>query len=190
MKKLGWHLVLLFFAAQATTLFAQPSERPTPWFTLSIEEAQLSRQAGYTANDHELLVQYTNISNVVQQDNCVNRAWVYGMVVLRDGAPFEKRKPKTKNDDSDQDADSGRVKVHSSYVDKGCGRINGGIDPGQTVKFTLWPSAEYDMSEPGTYTITVKRETYPFDLTKSVTVWSNTITIVVPPADNPPPAGK
>jgi len=34
--------------------------------------------------------------------------------------------------------------------------------------------------KPGTYTITVNRETFPWETEKSVTVWSNTITIVVP----------
>jgi len=48
----------------------------------------------------------------------------------------------------------------------------------------LWVSSEYDMTVPGTYEITVTRETDRWNPNKSVTIRSNTITIVVPP----PPA--
>jgi len=43
------------------------------------------------------------------------------------------------------------------------------------------------MTVPGTYEITVTRETDPWNLAKSVTVKSNTLTIVVPEpgADTP-----
>ena len=46
--------------------------------------------------------------------------------------------------------------------------------------FPLEISGYFDMTKPGTYTITVSKETYPNDPSKSATVWSNTITIVVP----------
>jgi hypothetical protein len=36
------------------------------------------------------------------------------------------------------------------------------------------------MTKPGTYTISVSKETFPWNPEKSVTVKSNTITIVVP----------
>ena len=43
------------------------------------------------------------------------------------------------------------------------------------------------MTVPGTYEITVTRETFPWNPEKSVTVKSNTITIVVPePEANAP----
>ena len=61
-----------------------------------------------------------------------------------------------------------------------CNGITRGIDPGKVVKFTLWVSSEYDMTVPGTYEITVTRETDRWNPEKSVTVKSNTITIVVP----------
>jgi hypothetical protein len=47
------------------------------------------------------------------------------------------------------------------------------------VKFTLWVSTEYDLTVPGTYEITVTRETDRWHPEKSVTVKSNTLTIVV-----------
>jgi hypothetical protein len=48
------------------------------------------------------------------------------------------------------------------------------------VKFSLWVSSEYDLTAPGTYEITVTRETDRWHPERSVTVKSNTITIVVP----------
>ncbi len=182
MKKLGLCLFMLFLAMQTTVLFAQSAERPTPWFTLSIEaqgqEAWMPRGARW------LQVKYTNVSDLIQKDNCANIAWVYNMVVLRDGAPVEKKKRKTVEDDADETPNSRRIQVHHTERDA-CGGATGGIPSGATVRFPLEVSFYYDMT-PGTYTITVNRETYPFEPAKSVTVWSNTVAIIVPPAENKP----
>jgi hypothetical protein len=187
MKKHGIGLIFLLLTMQAAVFFGQTPERPAPWFKLSIEEVQLPR--GYPPSVHELLLTYTNSPNATQKDPCVNTPWVYQMVVLRDGVPVEKRKKKTESTSEDTGETSGRVRIHSEYTEANeCRGATHGIPPGATIKFPLWPSAYYDMSIPGTYTITVKRETFPFDPAKSVTVWSNTITVVVPPAGNPPPA--
>jgi hypothetical protein len=60
------------------------------------------------------------------------------------------------------------------------------IKPGGSFQRPLELSERYDMSRPGNYEITVTRETDPEHPEKSVTVRSNTITIVVKPEDLAP----
>jgi hypothetical protein len=185
-NKLGTGVLALLYLASSAVLIAQTSEKLAPTFALAIEEGQLSAQAGYQPTDHELLVKYTNISDVVQKDDCVVTPAAYKMVVLRDGLPAEKRKTRSKNTDESQDSgktNGYRIKTDYTEADM-CNGITRGIDPGKVVKFTLWVSSEYDMTVPGTYEITVTRETDRWNPNKSVTIRSNTITIVVPP----PPA--
>jgi GH15 family glucan-1,4-alpha-glucosidase len=104
------------------------------------------------------------------------------MVVLRTGLPAEKRKTHTENADKSQDpgkTNTYRIKVHHTEADS-CNGITRGINPGESVKFRLWASSQYDMTVPGTYEITVTRETDRWNPEKSVTVKSNTLTFVVP----------
>jgi hypothetical protein len=60
------------------------------------------------------------------------------------------------------------------------------IKPGGSFQRLLELSQRYDMSRPGNYEITVTRETDPEHPEKSVTVKSNTITIVAKPEDLAP----
>lgn len=133
----------------------------------------------YSADDHELLVTYANSPNATQKDVCVNTSWVYQMVVLRDGVPVQKKTPSKKEDTGET---PGRYKIPMPRFTEAnaCQGATQGIPPGASIKIPLWVSSFYDMTEPGTYTITVKRETFPYEPAKSVTVWSNTIEIVVP----------
>jgi hypothetical protein len=170
--------------SSTATLFAQTPEKLTPTFALAIDVKPL--EAENTPGTLILLVKYTNISDVVQKDDCVVTPAAYKMVVLRDGLPAEKRKTRSKNTDESQDSgktNGYRIKTDYTEADM-CNGITRGIDPGKVVKFTLWVSSEYDMTVPGTYEITVTRETDRWNPNKSVTIRSNTITIVVPP----PPA--
>ena len=182
-NKLGINLLVLMLLLSTVTLFAQTPEKPAPTFALAIEEKPL--EAENTPGTYILLVKYTNISDAVQQDNCVVDTWVYKLVVLRDGLPAEKRKKRS--DDTEKSPDPRRIKVPLMTEANTCGRITRGINPKESVKFSLWVSTEYDMTVPGTYEITVTRETFPWNPEKSVTVKSNTITIVVPePEANAP----
>src|ERR1017187_7996277 len=179
MKKLWLYLIMPLLAVPVNPLVAQSAERPTPWFTISIEEGQLSRQAGYTVNDHQLLVKYTNVSDAAQKDYCAGTPWVYNEIVLLDGAPIVSKKEQRKTEVPIAVQDSRKIKANYTEANS-CRGSREPIPAGQSFRFPLWISSDYDMTRPGTYTITVKRETYPFDAAKSVTVWSNTITIVVP----------
>ena len=176
LKMLGMNLLTPVLLSSAMALLAQPPGKPVPTFALAIEEQKLN--PSYPATEHELLVKYTNVSDVVQQDNCVVSAWVYKMVVLHDGLPAEKRE--TRNKETEEPPDPNRIKVPLYTEANSCGRITRGINPGESVTFNLWPSSEYDMTAPGTYEITVTRETDQWNPEKSITVKSNTLTIVVP----------
>jgi hypothetical protein len=179
-NKPGVNLVVLVLLSSALALHAQAPEKSAPKFALSIGEEQLSH--GYSATDHELLVKYTNVSDVVQKDGCAVTPGEYKMVVLRDGSPAEKRKTRSENTDESQDrgkTNTYRIKVHHTEADS-CHGVDRGLNPGESVRFTLWVSSEYDMTVPGTYEITVTRETDRWNPEKSVTVKSNTLTIVVP----------
>ncbi len=140
MKKIAAYMLIPFFAMQTGFLIAQASERPTPWFTLSVEEAHLSPQARYSVNDHELLVNYTNVSDAVQKDNCANIPWIYKEVVLLDGVPGEKRKMKKENSDGNSESGQIKIRVFRTEADT-CGGATGGINPGQSIIVPLWISS-------------------------------------------------
>jgi hypothetical protein len=177
MKRIDLHLLALLFVVQSAFLFGQSSEKITPWFTLSIEEKQLP--TNYSSGEHQLVVKYTNVSQRVQQDNCAISPWVYKTLVLHNGIVATKRK--TQSNVTEASPDLGGKKVHpvKSVDIKVCGKMSRGFDPNESKEFPIWVSSEYDMTLPGTYDITVTRETEPDDPARSVTVKSNTITITV-----------
>ena len=177
LKMLGMNLLTPILLSSAVALLAQTPGKPAPTFALAIEEQKLN--PSYPATEHELLVKYTNVSDVVQKDGCAVTPWAYKMVVLRDGVPAEKRK--AGSTEAEEPPDPNRIKVRSTEADA-CHGIPRGINPGESGTFTLWATSEYDMTAPGTYEITVTREVYPdpWNPRNSFTVKSNTLTIVVP----------
>jgi hypothetical protein len=60
------------------------------------------------------------------------------------------------------------------------GAVGGGIKPGDSRMYWVSIRARYDVSGPGVYEVTVSRETDPDHPEKSVTVKSNTLTVIVP----------
>jgi hypothetical protein len=180
MKKFGSHLLVLLFAMPSVVIFAQTTERPKPGFTLSIEEGDLSHLGNYPTHDHVLLVTYTNISEVDDIHPRMDSEDMLNMIVLRNGAPAEETDGMRALRKEREDFASGRAVPNSLQKPRP-------LKPGECIKFPLEISGYFDMTKPGTYTITVNRETFPWETEKSVTVWSNTITIVVPKpkADKP-----
>jgi hypothetical protein len=94
---------------------------------------------------------------------------MYDLLVVYNGVPVE---------------ETDAQKKHKEFRKKG--RCSGSVvarmvKPGKTQEDYFY----YDTTKPGTYDFTVTRETYPWDQEKSVTVKSNTLTIVVlePEAD-------
>ena len=173
-NKPGMILVFLMLLSSAVAILAQTSETPAPTFALTIQEKPL--EAENTPGTRMLLVKYTNVSDVIQKDRCVVTPVANKMVVLRNGLPAEKRKTRSENADESQDqgkTNTYRIKVHHTEADS-CHGVDRGLNPGESVKFILWVSSEYDMTVPGTYEITVTRETDRWNPEKSVTIKSNT----------------
>jgi hypothetical protein len=162
---------------QTIILLAQSVERPKPWFTLSITEKDLTTDGSAFPEDHILLVTYTNISDTAE-DNSMLDPHTLNMIVLYDGSPADETKLMRQERKYREAVASGKA--------LGIGRVPGTLKPGESVAVPLCISDYFKMSKPGTYTITVNKETYPWDPAKSVMVWSNTLTIVLP-SDNHPP---
>jgi hypothetical protein len=176
----------IVFASLLTTSFQalQAQDRPAPTFALSIAEKPL--EAFNAPGTHLILVTYTNISNVPQMDYCVVTPVAYDILVRYNGLPLEKRKSKKTTEEQPSEND-GRPRIHVYVTEQdGCRGVGYSIDPGESVKFTLWATAMYDMSQPGTYQVTVTRDINRLIPNKApVIVSSNTITIIVPDANQP-----
>jgi hypothetical protein len=173
------NLIMLMLLSSVATLFAQTPEKLAPTFSLAIERKPL--EAENAPGTFILLVKYTNVSNVIQNDGCMTTPSAYHIMVLRDGIAAEKRKTKKTTEMKNEDNNTGyQIKVTHTEQDTCRGGVDKGLNPGQGVKFPLWVSSAYDMTVPGTYDIAVTRETDLLNPEKSVTVKSNTLTIVVP----------
>jgi len=176
MRKLRLNFLVLIFAIQTVNLCAQTVDRPKLWFSLSIEASDPTNPpTHYTADRRVVLVTYTNISD--KDTSYLEYGLDRGldMHVLLDGAPAEET----------DNMHALREQRHPTKVSKypnqgGSYRSPTTINAGKSFTVPL-PIADYfDMTKPGTYTITVSKETFPDDPARSVTVWSNTIEIVVP----------
>src|SRR5271166_3038876 len=176
MRKLGLKFLILTFAIPTITLCAQSVDRPKPWFSLSIEASDPSHPpTHYTADRHVVLVTYTNISdeNTSYLEYGLDRG--LDMHVFLDGAPAEET----------DNMRALREERHPTKVSKypsqgGSYRAPTTIKAGKGFTVPLPVGDYFDMTKPGTYKITVSKETFPYDPARSVTVWSNTIEIIVP----------
>jgi hypothetical protein len=183
MNKIGSKFLTLIFAIQTITLCAQTTERPKPWFSLSIEATDPSNPPEhYTADRQVVMVTFTNISDEDHSYSCnMEQACGVDMHVLLDGAPTK-------------ETEGMHVLREARHPTKPARQMNGvsapqwsgsvqaphTLKPGKSVTRPLAIADYFDMTKSGTYTITVSQETFPYDPAKSVTVWSNTITIFVP----------
>jgi hypothetical protein len=166
MRALGAHLLGLLLVTEPVVLFAQEPEKPR--FTLSIEE---DKDAARSAPGlHRVIVKYTNVWIGADLDHFYKEALeMYNMIVLCDGVPVAETNAMRalrnyRKADTDNNPPNQRV-----------------LRPGESWTDSLDVSDFYDMSKPGTYQVTVTRESNPWKPADSVLVRSNTITIVVPP---------
>lgn len=157
----------LLVTTKPLILRAQESQKPKPTFVLSIEEDKDA--ACMNPGFHRLLVKLTHTSIGVEVDQFHEEAeGMYNMIVLRDGLPVK-------------ETDAMRDLRNYRKVDD-----NPNIRNPRLLKFgeswttRLDVSDYYDMREPGTYQVTVTRESAPLNLDYSLLVRSNTIAIVVP----------
>lgn len=168
MKKLGSQFLVLIFAMQAAVLCAQAPEKQAPRFTLAISDY---RHDWRGPGRYRVRVIITNTSKeAFHVDGCATQRGLYKLTVLYNGVPLEEQDAEARR------RNEARMKhtmcMSSATSDK--------LPPAGTTEDYLSLGGRYDMSKPGTYEITVSRETFPDNPEKSVTVKSNTITIVVP----------
>jgi hypothetical protein len=174
MKKQAFYLFLALFAAQAIVLRAQNSEKPAPKFTLNIylfqnggAESEMPGQPIF----RKIRVVETNTSNEpLQEGGCWEDRGVFSISVLYDGAPLAVKDAAARKKRETEEKHTPCMVPRSKAV----------INPGETGTRYIPLSIDYPMCKPGTYEITVSRESDLEHPEKSVTVKSDTLTIVVP----------
>lgn len=166
MRKLTLYLLITIVATQISTSVAQSAGKTEPQFTLTISEYH----GEFGPALDRISVKQTNISNdVIYDPGCVEvRGWIT-FSVLYNGAPLEER-------------DVVRRRHWEKHYSENCtsgGGVNG-IKPGKSAEYLVSLAFKYDLTKPGTYDITATMESDPSHPEKSVTVKSNTLTVVVP----------
>jgi hypothetical protein len=157
----------LLSIAQQRTMSSADLAKSKPTFTLSIEQDNTEAQIAPSA--HSVIVTFTNISTsfIVNQFHPEAKN-MYNMVVLRNGVPAP---------------ESDAMKALEQYrkVDRNPTiRHPFVLKPGQTLTTSLDVGDYYDMTQPGTYQITITRQSLPLNPAYSTLVSSNTITVAVP----------
>jgi hypothetical protein len=171
MKMLAFTFLALLVTGQAVALRAQTPDKPQPKFSLTLSffypfGAGLPGQPTF----RELQVDETNLSNeLLPERPCLEFTGVFRITVTRDGSPQPER-------------DEALRRRREAYAKlRSCRQMySPGIPPGGVWKLYLRSfGRDYPLDLPGTYAITVSRESDPEHPEKSVTVTSNTITVTV-----------
>ena len=115
-----------------------------------------------------LVVKLTNTSKeVMYRTVCESFGGMYNLEVVYNGVPVEKTEAEKER----------RKKLEAGDCFHGGGSAIAELTkPGETREDILY----YYTAKPGTYEITATKETFPGHPEKSVTVRSNTVTVVVP----------
>lgn len=175
MKASVSYFLILILATQTATLYAQTPERPKPRFTLTISNGGVDPLGRYL-----LSVTETNISNeVLRETQCMPLTFEAGIKVsvVYNGVPLGMDETKPAVQYIRKKDKEGKGHCHGkSYMQE----AQPGGGPEGAFDGILDVSLLYDLSKPGTYEITVSKETFPHNPEKSVTVKSNTLSIVVP----------
>ena len=137
-----------------------------PGFTLTITEYRHEVRPP----SHAIIVRLTNTSNeIIRGGGCLGLRGMYNLSVNYNGMPMEETDP---------------VRALKKYRKGGGGCTSGNpvwiIKPGEYNDDFLSVTEFYKMDAPGIYDISVSKETLPDYPDKSVTIKSNTLTIVVP----------
>jgi hypothetical protein len=135
-------------------------------------------KVGYGPNFVELVVKRINMSkdDFILDDPCTSSERLYKIDVSIDGRPIQ---------ESDS-ARKGRENLENAEAKGGLciGSNSGGrAAPGEFIEDRLY----YEAKIKGNYEFTVERRTFPQDMTKSVTVKSNAVSIVMPDPDGTHP---
>jgi hypothetical protein len=151
---------------QAALICAQTPEKPVPQFKLTISEYHHELGPGF----NRVSVIVTNTSKeVFFEPGCSDMRNLYRVSVFYNGVPLDEKDAGARHR---AEAEQAANCTHELGINP--------IKPGGS--FSLWFDLAYrfDLSKPGTYEITVSRETDPDHPEKSVRVKSNTLTVVVP----------
>jgi hypothetical protein len=175
-KTIVINLIVLILSTPATALFAQTPEKTAPRFALTISTDKGGRDP---LGRYTLEVVETNISyEVLREAQCAPLTFEVGIKVsiIYNGEPLQMDETKPavqyiRNQDKEHMGHCQKSLMHEV-------KPGGGPDGAFDGIFDI--SLLYDMPKPGTYEITVSKETFPHNPEKSVTVKSNTLTIVVP----------
>ncbi|MFZ0662173.1 MAG: hypothetical protein WAM66_05730 [Acidobacteriaceae bacterium] len=168
--------LVLFLTAQVGRGIT-PAQKHQPDFSLTISTGEETARAQGKQTYVGVNVTEKNTSpHTINIGRPANPADWYQMAVLFDGSPapftnFYKQLHQKRDPNAPIIADS----------------FLGTLQPGKSRNFGVALSAYLDFSNPGTYEITFSRGTNPGQ-PDNVDVKSNTITITVLPANNPPPA--
>lgn len=176
MRRLTSFSIVLVVVLQAISLCAQSTGKSEPWFSLEIAEW---RHDSFGPGVHRVRVIVKNVSNEDHHlEGCSVSRGYYKISVAYNGVQLEEEKGAAERHLNE-------AKMRREYCSSSS--TSDKFPPGGSTDDYLVVSGpnKYDMSRPGTYEITVSRETLPDDLTNSVTVKSNTITITVLPPDSP-----
>jgi hypothetical protein len=166
MRRIVFRFLILLFAMPAVAVYAQTSEKPMPGFTLEIS---VWNAGELSLDTHALTVRLTNTTNEDRREStCAERNGWFNSIVTLDGVALEEI--------------DGIQKLRKKDKFWMC---NGGpmLQPtkaGESQGYLMYISDFYDMTKPGKYDITVTKETFPNNPEKSITVKSNTLTIIVP----------
>lgn len=167
MKKFVTNLFVMLLVVQTAALFSQTREKPAPVFKLALAEG--NRDATMVSWQTRLVVRLTNIStDLIREDGCSALSAMYKLSVVYNGVPL----------DEPAEAKSGREAREAGKCLFASARARV-LQPGQYWDDELF----YNTTKPGTYEFTVEEKTFPQDPQKSVTVKSNTVTVVVTDSD-------
>jgi hypothetical protein len=166
-RELALNIVVLLLATRGVALVAQTSAMPQPGFKLTLSEGR--RDATMVSWQTKLVVRFTNTSNgIIREDACSAAGGLYKLSVVYNGVPVQEP----------EDVRKSRESVEAAEAKGGLcsGSVPGRhIQPGEHWEDTF----AYNTTNSGTYEFTVEEKAFLQEPEKTVTVKSNTVTVIV-----------
>ena len=157
-------LLLMIIATHLTAVFAQENETVEAGYTITLSRWS---EGGFPPGFYGVEIELKSTSNeLIRQSFCPFGDGGFKVSVLYNGVPMEEL-PRVQ-------------KLRKEGWFNTCRGPVPDIKPGGSFPIWVQLSDRYDMSKPGSYQVTLTRETVPGYPLISTTVKSNTLTIVVP----------
>jgi hypothetical protein len=170
MKRPSRKRLLLSLLLVSLVLRAQSPEETAAGFKLTVSVLEGPGKE-FPDSIQVLVVKLTNISNtVVREDACSAFGGLYKLVVVRDGVQIEENDEIRKEREAreTEEAKGGMFCVGSVRTRA--------LNPGESWDDQIY----YDTVTPGRYQFTVEEKAFPRGSQESVTVRSNSVTVIVP----------